>query len=98
MKSNLHPAAALRGYVRPAPVTGAEHCKANTVPNGAPGAHEVDANLDAGARELCVRRYQTHSKSAQGSVTDMHADHRASGQEEGQQVAQIELVVDGRHQ
>ena len=60
--------------------------------------HQIDANHRADPDKLGLRWYQIHSEAAQGAVAHVHAHDGAAGQQKGQQVPQVELVIDGRHQ
>ena len=54
---------------------------------------QVDPNHRAGACKLCIRRVQVHRQAPQGAVADVHAHQSAACKQKGQQVAQVQLVV-----
>ena len=100
-KCNLHCGAALGGHVSPGPMPGrpaVQHAQSDTVAGGAPVVCQLDINRRCSTRKMCARCLQFHSKSAQRTVADMHADQRTASQQKCQQIAQIELVVDRCHQ
>ena len=97
LERHLDPGRALGRHVGPDPavrVRRVQHRQADAVAHRRPRVGQHDRQRGAGAGELRLGRHQVHRQSAQGAVAQVHADQGAAGQQEGEQVAQVELVVD----
>lgn len=90
--------AALGRHVAPGPLAAAAHGQADAVAHAAPRVVQHDAEHGGAARVLRFRRHQMQRQPAQCPMSDVHADGDAAGQQEGQQIAEIELVIDRRDQ
>ena len=105
LEGDMDSRAALGGYICPHPVAlfvglalRGQRTDANAVADGFAIVEEVDANHCTGTCELRVWRNQIHRQASERAMTDMHAHHGTAGQEKGEQVTQIQLVVDRRHE
>ena len=61
-------------------------------------ARHDDVEHGRAARERGRDRPQVQGEAAQGAVRDVHRDDAAAREQEGQHVAEVQLVVDGRDQ
>ena len=100
-EGHLHAGRALRRHVGPGPVVfvrGVQHGQADAVTHALARIPEQHGQRRARAGELRRRGHQRQRQPAQGGVAHVHAHDRAAREQEGEQVAQIELVVDRAHQ
>ncbi len=100
LEGHLHGSRALRWHVRPGPVrrTAAMHRQRDAVARRLARARQLDLEHRALPQEARLRRQQVQRQPAQRGMAHVHARHRAAGQQEGEQVAQVELEIDRRHQ
>lgn len=101
-KGHMHGGASLCGHIGPGPVvrfaTAAMHGQADAIARRLAFAGHLHFYGRAGSHEVRLGRLEVQRDAAQRGVADVHADHGAARQQKGQQVAQVELVVDGGHQ
>ena len=103
LKRNVHHRLPLCGHICPGPVVvgvgrwviATVHGDANAIPWGGALAGELHLQRRAAAHELRLGLLQMQRQPAQRGVADVHANHGAARQHEGEQVAQVELEVDG---
>ena len=58
----------------------------------------MHGDYGSAARKAGLGWGQMQREATQRAVADMHADHGATGQQKGQYIAQVELVVDAGNQ
>jgi len=98
LEADLHRRLALRWHVGPGPVRALQQGHADGMARRAARIGELDVQHRQRAGEQRLRRQQLQGQAAQRVVADHHAGGGAAGQQEGEQVAQVELVVDGGDQ
>ncbi|KAF1068393.1 MAG: hypothetical protein GAK39_03477 [Variovorax sp.] len=97
-KSDLHRRAALRRHIGPRPLPAAANRHPDPVAHPAPRVVQHHPEHRRAPRVMRIGRHQVHRQPAQGAVAYVHAHRHAAREQEGQQVAEVELVIDRRHQ
>ncbi len=98
LEGDLHIGSSLRWNVGPGPAVfmgGVEHGQPYAVPGAAPVVDQIDIHGGASPHKLRVWRDQSHGQAAQCAMANVHPDDGTARQQKSQQIAQIELVVDG---
>lgn len=95
---HFHSRSALRRHIAPGPLPTAMNRQPDAITRAA--SRVVQDHTEHSRRPGVLRLgwHEVHRKASQGPVAHMHADGHAPRQQESQQIAKVELIVDRRDQ